>query len=78
MLFIDNCFVHGVKEMLGVLQLVEVNFLRPENTSRIQSLKCGIMAPVKDKLRRHLLFQIFDNIDSGKKPESIMLTYSPQ
>eukprot|EP00171_Calliarthron_tuberculosum_P022968 IDg22968t1 len=67
LLLIDNCFGHGSKDILPILQNVEVHFLPPNTTSKIQLLDAGIIAALKAKFRRKLLFRVFYNIDAGRK-----------
>lgn len=67
LLLIDNCSAHGTADSLPPLRNVRVQFLPPNTTSRVQPLDAGIIAWVKAKYKRRLLFRVFDNIDMGKK-----------
>lgn len=67
LLLLDNCSAHGTEDDLPPLQNVRVIFLPPNTTSRIQPLDAGIIAWVKRRYRRRLLFRVFENIESGKK-----------
>lgn len=67
LLMVDNCSAHGSIGVLPPLQNVEVFFLPPNTTSHLQPLDAGIIAALKSKFRRRILFRVFDNIDSGKK-----------
>lgn len=67
LLLIDNCSAHGRKDELPKLENVRVEFLPPNTTSKVQPLDAGIIAWVKSRFRRRLLFRVFDNIDAGKK-----------
>lgn len=53
--------------MVPQLRNVEVLFLPPNTTSRMQSLEVEIIATVKEKYRRRLLFRVFNNIDARVK-----------
>ena len=66
-LFVDNCSAHGSEEVLPELQHVDVRFLPPNTTSRLQPLDSGVIATFKAKFRGRLLFRVFENIDVGKE-----------
>lgn len=67
LLLIDNCSAHGKDGTLPPLRHVRVEFLPPNATSKVQPLDAGIIAWVKGKYKRRLLFRVFDNIDMGSK-----------
>lgn len=67
LLLSDNCLAHGSEDDLPPLQNFRVIFLPPNTTSRIQPLDAGIIAWVRRRYRRRLLFGVFENIESGKK-----------
>lgn len=67
LLLVDNCTAHGVSGGLPELEHVTVHFLPPNATSHIQPLDAGIIATLKAKYRRRVMFRIFDNIDVGAK-----------
>jgi len=73
LLLIDNCSAHGKKETMPALRNVRVEFLPPNATSKVQTLDAGIIAWVKAKYRRRLLFSVFETLIWRKSP-SIMLT----
>ena len=66
-MLIDNSSAYGIADSLPPLRNVRVKFLPPNKTSRVQPLDAGIIAWVKAKYKRRLLFRVFDNIDMGKK-----------
>ena len=65
-LFIDICSVHGSEEVLPEVQKVDVRFVPPNTTSRLQPLDGGVIATVKANFWRPLLFRVFEDIDVGK------------
>lgn len=67
LLLVDNCSAHGKKDTLPPLRNVRVEFLPPNTTSKVQPLDAGVIAWVKAKYKRRLLFRVFDNIDMGRK-----------
>lgn len=67
LLLLDNCSAHGGPDVHPVLSNVELFFLPPNTTSHIQPMDAGIIAAVKAKFRRRLLFRTFDNIDTAAK-----------
>lgn len=67
LLLLDNCSAHGKEEDMPPLQNIRVIFLPPNTTSKIQPLDAGIIAWVKRRYRRRLLFRVFENIECGKK-----------
>lgn len=66
LLLLDNCSAHGKAEDLPPLHNIRVIFLPPNTTSKVQPLDAGIIAWVKRRYRRRLLFRVFENIESGK------------
>lgn len=67
LLLLDNCSAHGKKEEMPPLHNVRVEFLPPNTTSMVQPMDAGIIAWVKAKYKRRLLFRVFENIEMGKK-----------
>ena len=53
LLLMDNCSAHGSKETLPILKHVEIEFLPPNTTSKLQPLDAGIIAEMKVLYRRH-------------------------
>ena len=51
-LLIDNCSAHGSIETLPVLYNVDVIFLPPKTTSKLQPLDTGIIVALKLRYRR--------------------------
>lgn len=66
-IFINNCSAHRSSATLPDTKNVEIFFLHPNGTSSMQSLDAGMIAQVKNKYRRRLMLQIFENIDTGRK-----------
>lgn len=59
----DNCSAHETGNNLPELSNIELIFLLPNGTNRIQPLDAGsIIAPMKSKYRHGLLFRVLDNI----------------
>ena len=66
-MLVDNCTAHDNKESLPELQNVRVEYLSPKNTGKAQPLDVGIIAWVKSKYKRRILFCVFENIEMGRK-----------
>eukprot|EP00171_Calliarthron_tuberculosum_P003120 IDg3120t1 len=60
-LLLDNCSAHGKPGTLPVLNNVEIIFLPPNTTSKVQPMDAGVIACVKMRYRR---FQISRALDS--------------
>jgi len=71
LLFIDNCPAHP-KDV--VLQNIEVVFLPPNSTSKLQPLDQGIIKVTKQYYRRRLVLRFIHDIDhpEQKKPITIL------
>lgn len=67
LLLIDNCSAHGSQDVFTSSQYVEVYFLPPNTTRKIQPLDAGTISAIKSKFRRRLLFKVFENINEGYK-----------
>lgn len=67
LLLLDNCSAHGTIDNMPDLLNIRILFLPPNTTSKIQPLDAGIIAWVKRRYRRRLLFRVFENIESSKK-----------
>lgn len=52
LLLLDNCSAHGSAQSLPFLDNVEVLFLPPNTTSRLQPLYAGIIAAIKARYRK--------------------------
>lgn len=65
LLLMDNCSAHGSKETLPSLQHVEVEFLPPNTTSKLQPLDAGIIAAMKVRYRRRQMEHAVDMLDEG-------------
>lgn len=66
-LLIDNCSAHGFEEKMPVFSNIRIEFLPPNAISMVQPLDAGIIAWVKRRYKRRLLFCIFENIEAGQK-----------
>lgn len=67
LLLVENCSTHGKKENFPPLQNVCVKFLPPDTTRKMQPLDAGIIAWVKTRYKRRVLFSVFENLDVEKK-----------
>lgn len=67
LLLLDRYSAHGGSNIHPVLSNVKLFFLPLNKTSHIQPVDAGIIAAVKAKLRRKLLFKNSDNIDTAAK-----------
>lgn len=65
LVLIDNCSAHGSEESLPPLDNVEVRFLPPNTTSRLQPLDAGIIASVKPRYRKYLYEKALDCLDAS-------------
>lgn len=63
-LLLDNCSPHGSKDSLPPLDNVEVYFLPPNTTSKIQPMDAGIIAAVKVKYRNVQYSHALDRADA--------------
>ena len=66
-LFLDNCAAHGTVLTLPTLHNVEVYFLPPNTTSQVQPLDAGVIAALKAKFRRRMMFRVFENMEVGNQ-----------
>lgn len=64
---IDNCSAHGTLDNMPKNENIEVHFLPPNGTSRIQPLDGGIIAFVEAAYRTRIFHPILDNMDTGAK-----------
>lgn len=62
-LLLDNCTAHGCPETLPELHNVEVIFLPPNTTSKIQPMDAGVIASVKARYRSAQMERAVDLID---------------
>ena len=67
LLLIDNCSAHRRIDTLPELDHVEVVFLSPNTTSKLQPLDAGIIASLKANYRRRQLERAVDLIDINIK-----------
>lgn len=66
LLLVDNFTAHGKKEEMPPLDNVRAEFLLQKTTSKLQSLYAGIIAWLKEKYNRRLLFRVLENVDVRK------------
>lgn len=65
MLLIDNCSAHGSVDSLPPVENVDVVFLPPKTTSKLQPLDAGIIAALKIRYRQLQYDHAIDRIDAG-------------
>lgn len=65
LLLMDNCSAHGTIETLPQFNHVEVAFLPPNTTSKLQPLDAGIIAAMKVRYRRRQMERAVDLLDVG-------------
>ena len=65
LLIIDNASCHGTKENLPDFSNIEIIFLPPKTTLKLQPLDCGTIAAVKSHYRRRQVNLALDN-STGK------------
>lgn len=65
LLVMDNCSAHGTTETVSQLDHVEVAFLPPNTTSKLQPLDAGIIAAMKVRYRRRQMERAVDLLDVG-------------
>lgn len=63
----DNCYAHRKRKQLPELQNIRVEYLLSNMTSKMPALDAGIIASVKKKYLRWLLFRMFERMESGRK-----------
>lgn len=61
----DNCSAHGSLESIPPIDNVEILFLPPNSTSKLQPLDAEIIATLKIKYRKIQYEHALDRIDSG-------------
>lgn len=64
LLLLDNCSAHGTEETLPLLDNVEVVFLPPNTTSKLQPLDAGIIAALKVRYRKWQYERALDYMDA--------------
>lgn len=67
LLLIDNCSAHGTEGNLPMLPNIEVVFLPPNCTSKIQPMDAGIIAALKLRYKRMQMDYALDRIDLDAK-----------
>lgn len=65
LLLVDNCSAHGRAETLPKMDNVEVLYLPPNTTSKIQPCDAGIIASLKVRYRRYQMERAIDLVDEG-------------
>ena len=66
LLMLDNCSAHGSEESLPSMDNVEVIYLPPNTTSKLQPLDSGITASVKTKYRMYQYERALDCFDASE------------
>lgn len=67
LLLIDNCSAHGTNATVPELRYVQVKFLPPNTTSKIQPCDAGIIASLKSGFRHRQMKRVLDLIDVDPK-----------
>lgn len=65
-LLIENCLEHGNWDTLPKLNIVCIEFILPNTTSKVHALDAGIIAWVNRNYRSMLLFHVLENIEAEK------------
>lgn len=65
LLLLDNCSAHGTAESLPAVNNVEIMFLPPNTTSKLQPLDAGIIAATKTRYRKWQYERALDCIDAA-------------
>lgn len=65
LLLMDNCSAHGTKHTLPELDNIDIQFLPPNTTSKLQPLDAGIIAAMKKRYRKRQMEHAVDLLDVG-------------
>lgn len=65
LLLIDNCSAHGSEQSLPAVDNVDVVFLPPNTTSKLQPLDAGIIAALKTRYRKWQYERALDCVDAS-------------
>lgn len=67
LLLVNDYSALSKNKEFSTLQIIRVEFLPPNTTSKVQRLDAGIIALVKAKYKSRPMFRGFGNLDVGKE-----------
>ena len=71
LLFLDNCPCHKIEGL--VLSHVDVVFLPPNTTSKLQPMDAGIIMSFKNNYRRYQIQWMLEQVETGKSVQNLKM-----